>query len=112
MLAAYPDYKLNVYQSRRTCAMPQAVYDATKKNATEASLGGGGDSLVGALMGSPYPLPFNAYEIVWNHNLRYRGYKLARTFASAAPTRTGRSAERRVGKEGVRTCRSRWAADS
>lgn len=89
MLAAYPDYKLNVYQSRRTCAMPQAVYDATKRNATEASLGGGGDSVVGALMGSPYPLPFNAYEIVWNHNLRYRGYKLARTFASAAPTRSG-----------------------
>ncbi|MGB3809924.1 MAG: DUF1329 domain-containing protein [Parvibaculum sp.] len=89
MLATYPDYKLNVYQSRRTCALPQSVYDATRKNATTASLGGGGDSLSGVLMGMPYPLPFDAYEIVWNHNLRYRGYKLARTFASAAPTRTG-----------------------
>lgn len=89
MIAAYPDYKLNVYQSRRTCALPQAVYDATARNARTAKLGGGGDSLTGALLGVPYPLPFDAYEIVWNHNLRYRGYKLARTFASAAPTRSG-----------------------
>tara|TARA_R110000868_G_scaffold4303_3_gene27372 strand:+ start:18718 stop:20100 length:1383 start_codon:yes stop_codon:yes gene_type:complete len=89
MMAAYPDYKLNVYQSRRTCALPQAVYDATKENAKTAALGGGGDSLSGILMGIPYPLPFDAYEIAWNHNLRYRGYKMARTFASAAPTRTG-----------------------
>lgn len=89
MMAAYPDYKLNVYQSRRTCALPQAVYDATKENAKTAALGGGGNSLSGILMGIPYPLPFDAYEIVWNHNLRYRGYKMERTFASAAPTRSG-----------------------
>lgn len=89
MIKAYPDYKLNVYQSRRTCALPQAVYDATRTNAKTAALGGGGDSLSGVLLGIPYPLPFDAYEIVWNHNLRYRGYKMARTFASAAPTRTG-----------------------
>ncbi|MDO8288470.1 MAG: DUF1329 domain-containing protein [Parvibaculum sp.] len=89
MLAAYPDYKLNVYQSRRTCAYPQAVYDATKKNASSASLAGGGDSLSGVLMGVPFAIPNDAYEIVWNHNLRYRGYKMARTFASAVPTRGG-----------------------
>lgn len=89
MLAAYPDYKPNVYQSRRTCALPQPVYEATVRNAKSGSLGGGGDSLIGVTMGIPYPLPFDAYEIVWNHNLRYRGYKLERTFASAAPTRSG-----------------------
>lgn len=89
MLAAYSDYKLNVYQSRRTCALPQAVYDATRENARTAKLSGGGDSLSGVVTGVPYPLPFSAYEIVWNHNLRYRGYKVKRTFASAAPTRTG-----------------------
>lgn len=89
MIAAYPDYKLNVYQSRRTCAYPQAVYDATANNAKTAQLKGGGDSITGALLGVPFPLPTSAYEIVWNHNLRYRGYKMTRTFASAAPTRTG-----------------------
>lgn len=89
MIATYPTYKLNVYQSHRTCALPPIVYAATKKNAIEGRLGGGGDSLSGVLMGVPYPLPFDAYEIVWNHNLRYRGYKLARTFVSAAPTRSG-----------------------
>jgi len=89
MLAAYPDYKLNVYQSRRTCAYPQSVYDATKKNASTAKLGGGGDSLSDLIVGVPFAIPNDAYEIVWNHNLRYRGYKMERTFASAAPTRSG-----------------------
>ncbi|MGV8997184.1 MAG: DUF1329 domain-containing protein [Parvibaculaceae bacterium] len=89
MLAAYSDYKLNVYQSRRSCAYPQNVYDATKRNAMSAKLGGGGDSLSDVLMGVPFAIPNDAYEIVWNHNLRYRGYKLERTFASAAPTRSG-----------------------
>lgn len=89
MLAAYPDYKLNVYQSHRSCAYPQAVYDATKKNAASGKLAGGGDSLSDVLLGVPFAIPNDAYEIVWNHNLRYRGYKMERTFASAAPTRGG-----------------------
>ncbi len=89
MLAAYPNYKLNLYQSRRTCAFPGEVYSAVRKNAEEGSLGGSGDSLSNVLRGTPFPIPSNAYEIVWNHNLRYRGYKVSRVFVSAAPTRTG-----------------------
>ncbi|MEQ8268941.1 MAG: DUF1329 domain-containing protein [Parvibaculum sp.] len=89
MLAAYPNYKLNVYQSRRSCAFPDEVYAATRKNAEEGSLGGNGDSLSNVLRGTPFPIPSNAYEIVWNHNLRYRGYKVSRIFVSAAPIQNG-----------------------
>lgn len=89
MLTAYPNYKLNVYQSRRTCAFPDEVYAATRKNAEEGSLGGNGDSLSNVLRGTPFPIPSNAYEIVWNHNLRYRGYKVSRVFVSAAPIQSG-----------------------
>lgn len=89
MLRIYPQYKLNVYRSRRTCALPASIYEATKANAARGELGGGGDSLSQVLRGTPFPIPSNAYEIVWNHNLRYRGYKVARTFVSAAPTRDG-----------------------
>src|SRR5690606_9112772 len=32
MLALYDTYKMNVYQTRRSCAYPESVYDATKKN--------------------------------------------------------------------------------
>jgi hypothetical protein len=89
MLEVYPNYKLNVYPSRRSCALPEEVYGAIRKNAANGSLGGGGDSLEGVVHGVPFPIPSNAYEIVWNHNLRYRGYKVSRTFVSAAPTRDG-----------------------
>ncbi|MEQ8827866.1 MAG: DUF1329 domain-containing protein, partial [Parvibaculum sp.] len=89
MLEIYPNYKLNVYPSRRSCALPEEVYGAIRKNAANGSLGGGGDSLADVVHGVPFPIPSNAYEIVWNHNLRYRGYKVSRTFVSAAPTRDG-----------------------
>ena len=89
MIETYPAYKLNVYRSRRTCALPESVYEATRANATRGSLDGGGDSLSNVWRGIPFAIPSNAYEIVWNHNLRYRGYKVRRTFVSAAPTRDG-----------------------
>ena len=89
MLRVYPGYKLDVYPSRRSCALPEDVYGAIRENAETGALGGGGDSLSGVLRGTPFPIPSSAYEIVWNHNLRYRGYKVSRTFVSAAPTRDG-----------------------
>jgi hypothetical protein len=89
MLATYPNYKLNVYPSRRSCALPASIYEATRANAVQGKLGGMGDSLSGVVRGTPFPLPSSAYEIAWNHNLRYRGYKVSRTFISAAPTQDG-----------------------
>ncbi|MDP2125288.1 MAG: DUF1329 domain-containing protein [Parvibaculum sp.] len=89
MIETYPGYKLNIYQSRRSCALPESIYEATRQNAVSGALGGDGDTLSDVLKGIPFPIPSNAYEIVWNHNLRYRGYKVRRTFVSAAPTREG-----------------------
>lgn len=89
MIETYPGYKLNIYPSHRSCALPESIYEATRQNAVKGSLGGNGDSLANVLKGMPFPIPSNAYEIVWNHNLRYRGYKVRRTFVSAAPTREG-----------------------
>src|ERR1041384_4795187 len=34
----YPDYKMNVYPTRRSASYPQWFYDATKKNATGVEL--------------------------------------------------------------------------
>lgn len=89
MLETYPGYKLNIYASRRTCAQPEDIYAATRANAVSGALAGNGDSLSGVLKGIPFAIPSNAHEIVWNHNLRYRGYKVRRTFVSAAPSREG-----------------------
>ena len=73
MLAKHAGYKMLVYPSRRTLALPQHVYDATRTNATRASLGGNGEAVNDAAIGIPFPLPANGHEVIWNHKLRYRG---------------------------------------
>ncbi|WP_397471550.1 DUF1329 domain-containing protein [Rheinheimera sp.] len=86
----YPDtYKMNIYQSRRTASFPQYVYDATKQIATKAELIEGGNGIVNAAIGIPFPIPQNGLEAVWNHLLRYRGVAASRNGGQAAPTATG-----------------------
>lgn len=86
MLKKYGNYKMNVYPTRRSCAFPEVAYEATKKNAVNASLAAGGNGVENALLGFPFPMPKEGVEVVWNHNLRYRGFKLTRQFAALAPT--------------------------
>ena len=90
LLATYPDtYKLNVFQSRRACTYPDFVYKAAKRNAAVGKNTDGGNGISEAIMSSPFPIPSTALEIVWNHNLRYRGERVARDFNYSAPTATG-----------------------
>jgi len=89
LLKTYPDYKMNVYESRRSCAYPDHVYAATKNNARVGELVGGGNGIAGAIMGFPFPIANNALEMIWNHTLRYRGFKFQRQFSVAPVTRTG-----------------------
>lgn len=89
MMNVYPSYRMDVYESRRSCAFPDAIYSATRANALNGEISAEGDAVSGVLRGVPFPLPQNGVEVVWNHNLRYRGHKVRRTFASAAPSRTG-----------------------
>jgi len=89
MLKAYPTYKMNVYETRRTCAFPDRFYEANKRNAQVGELVGGGAGISEAIFGSPFPIPNNALEIIWNHTLRYRSFKAVRQFAAAPVTRAG-----------------------
>lgn len=86
----YPDtYKMNIYQTRRTASYPQYVYDATKNIATKAELIEGGNGIINAAIGVPFPIPANGLEAVWNHLLRYRGVAASRNGGQAAPTAAG-----------------------
>lgn len=85
----YPTYKMNVYQTRRSCAFPELVYAATYENALNAKLAEGGNGVEGALLGFPFPIPKTGVEVIWNHNLRYRGHKLTRQFSALAPSTGG-----------------------
>ena len=90
MFETYPDtYKMDVYQTRRTASYPQHVYDATKKNATDATLVEGGNGTKGASVGVPFPIPANGLEAIWNHILRYRGEGATRNGGQVAPTADG-----------------------
>jgi hypothetical protein len=92
LLAKYPDtWKFNVYPTRRSASYPQWVYDAIARNAVEATIiteGRGGVN--GARVSSPFPIPQSAEEVIWNHNLRWRGIRVRRVEGTAAVTRQGR----------------------
>jgi hypothetical protein len=90
LLRAYPSWRMNVYRSRRSAAYPEFVYQALKSNAVNARLvptgrGGVRDSEIS----SPFPIPGQGVEVVWNHNLRWRGMYVERSNGIAAVTRRG-----------------------
>jgi hypothetical protein len=89
VLKAYPNYKMIVYPTRRSAAQPQAVYDATRKNATSAQLVSGGNGISGAMMGVPFPVPQSGLEVLWNSLTRYRGVAAIRHIDQAAVERGG-----------------------
>ncbi|MCG6867840.1 MAG: DUF1329 domain-containing protein [Gammaproteobacteria bacterium] len=97
-LRTYPDsWRMNVYPTRRSAAYPQFVYDALKANATRAELitqGKGG--VRNSDVSSPFPIPRSGLEVIWNHNLRWRGIHVVRYSALAPVTRLGNY--RRVAK--------------
>ncbi len=90
LFETYPDtYKMDVYQSRRSASYPEHVYQATLDNATRAELVEGGNGIVQAAIGVPFPVPKDGLEAIWNHILRYRGEKIVREGGQAAPTASG-----------------------
>jgi hypothetical protein len=92
LLAKYPDtWHMNVYRSRRTASFPDFVYEAIAGNAKTARVlmeGRGG--VEGSRVSSPFPRPKTGVEVVWNHNLRFRGIRVDRLAGTAAVTRNGR----------------------
>jgi hypothetical protein len=74
LLRRYPQsYRVDVYPSRRSMTFPQSVLDSTSKNATTISSKKDGLILDGGYGGYPFPIPKNAYEVMWNHLTRYSG---------------------------------------
>ena len=89
LLKAYADYKMVVYPTHRSGASPESVYEATKRNATTARLVPDGNGFTGALGGTPFPIPQNGLEVIWNHITRYRGLAAALQIGQTAVTAGG-----------------------
>jgi hypothetical protein len=91
LLRAFPDtWRMHIYPTRRSASFPDFVYQAVDANARNAEVvleGKGG--VLGASVGSPFPVPRSGVEVVWNHNLRWRGIRIQRTEGVAAVTQGG-----------------------
>lgn len=89
LLKKYPTWKMKVYPTHRSAAFPKAHYDNSVINATRAKLAEGGNGVVGAKAGVPFPIPKSGVEAIWNHILVYRGDSYAMNWSQAAVTREG-----------------------
>lgn len=90
MFEKYPEtYRMPVYQTRRTAAYPQHIYDSSKTNATTTKLLDGGNGLANFVEGVAFPIPQNGLEVVWNHIVRYRGGSVSRIVGQATPQTNG-----------------------
>jgi hypothetical protein len=80
MLKKYNNFKMNVYQTRRTACYPQEVYDRVKNMATKIDLQGFG--ITGGQSPVPFPIPKSGLEVMWNHQQRYLGGGISRDYDS------------------------------
>ena len=69
----FPSFRIEVYPSHRTAALPKALLDNTVKNATGAKSLENGMAIENVLPGVPFPIPQSGAEAMWNHLLRYQG---------------------------------------
>jgi hypothetical protein len=72
LLRKFPEYRMNIYPTRRTAALPKDVTDRVAAQAGKVSLKGFGlQNLNGST--TPFPIPESGLEVIWNHLVRYVG---------------------------------------
>lgn len=72
LIKAYPGYRLDVYPTHRSCAIPAEVAERSKSFAGQARIGQDGwrlEQAAGAAV--PFPVPQTGIEVMWNYKLRY-----------------------------------------
>jgi hypothetical protein len=71
----FPDYRMDVYPTHRSAALPPQVYSNISANVARAhaALDGISFGVDGAFGGIPFPIPHNGFEAMWNHLLGFWG---------------------------------------
>ncbi|KAF1711484.1 hypothetical protein CSC70_06175 [Pseudoxanthomonas kalamensis DSM 18571] len=81
LLAKYPKtFRLDVYPTHRVAVAPQKVYSAALKNATSCKLTEGGNSIQGCIGGTPFPIPKQGAEVIWNFLMRVEAPSIEYSF--------------------------------
>jgi hypothetical protein len=89
MLKKYPTYKMPVYTTHRSAAFPEGYYKETREAAAKAKLAPNGNGVLNVTGGTPFPIPKNGQETIWNHLLRYRGDTYRMPWVQAPVLRNG-----------------------
>ncbi|HVL00414.1 MAG TPA: DUF1329 domain-containing protein [Dongiaceae bacterium] len=82
LIKRFPSYRVDVYPTHRTAALPQANLNNTAKNAVNAHATKDGLVLENVLPGVPFPIPQSGSEAMWNHLLRYQGATIENKYDS------------------------------
>jgi len=69
LMKKYSTYRVDVYKTHRSVALPKWVNDNTIKNAGKASTFNGGNGIKNAHACYPFPIPKTGNEAMWNHLL-------------------------------------------
>lgn len=73
LLRKYPQqFRMTVYPTRRTAALPKEITDRVREQAPSVALNGFGLKDLGGST-TPFPIPANGLEAIWNHLVRYVG---------------------------------------
>ena len=90
MFERYPEtFKMNIYPTRRSASFPQRIYDKTRDNGRTGTLTEDGEGVAKVAEGFPFPFPENAYELMLNHKMKYKGSGGVRYNNQVAPTTKG-----------------------
>lgn len=91
LLKRFPNYKINVYPSHRTHALPKEQYEAIAKEGANVKLSADGNGFTGTEKSTvPFPFPQVGVEVYHNMVLRYRGGSYKRTIANFPVQANGR----------------------
>lgn len=92
MFKRYPEtYKIPVYPTHRTVAVPPEIYESAKRSALNVTSINDGNGLAN-FTGNRYyafPIPKNGVEVLWNHITRYHGGNLRRIITQVTPQTNG-----------------------
>lgn len=86
----YPDtFFMDVYPTRRSASFPERIYEMTIRNAETGRLVANGEGVADVAEGTPFPLPQNARELIWNHKMKYKTVGSIRYWNQVVPTASG-----------------------
>ncbi|PAU86779.1 outer membrane lipoprotein-sorting protein [Pseudomonas sp. WN033] len=86
----YPEsFRMPVYATERSAAIPENVEAAIKRNVSQARLSDSGYGLAAFEEAVPFPFPDQGVQIILNHVSRYRGGSIERHFIQVTPQANG-----------------------